>query len=69
MGPGGNPVATISPAMPVRPRLRGVSHQYAFFVSIACGVGLILAASGGRARVAASIYAVAVSAPARCITA
>jgi hemolysin III len=46
---------------PVKPRLRGVSHQYAFFVSIACGVGLILAASGGRARIAASIYAVAVS--------
>jgi len=46
----------------VRPSLRGVSHQYAFFVSIGCGVGLILAASGGRARVAATIYAVAVSA-------
>src|ERR1017187_8477562 len=47
---------------PVKPRLRGVSHQYAFFVSLGCGVGLILAASDGRARVAASIYAVAVSA-------
>ncbi len=46
----------------VKPRLRGVSHQYAFFVSLACGVGLILAASDGRARVAAAIYAVAVSA-------
>jgi hemolysin III len=46
----------------VKPRLRGVSHQYAFFVSLACGVGLILAASGGRARVAATVYAVAVSA-------
>jgi hemolysin III len=46
----------------VKPRLRGVSHQYAFFVSVGCGVGLILAASGGRARVAATIYAVAVSA-------
>ena len=46
---------------PVKPRLRGVSHQYAFFVSLVCGVGLILAASDGRARVAASIYAVAVS--------
>ena len=46
----------------VKPRLRGVSHQYAFFVSLACGVGLILAASGGRARAAAAIYAGAVSA-------
>jgi hemolysin III len=48
-------------AQAVKPRLRGVSHQYAFFVSLACGVALILAASGGRARVAATIYAVAVS--------
>jgi hemolysin III len=45
----------------VKPSLRGVSHQYAFFVSVACGMGLILAASGGRARLAATIYAVAVS--------
>jgi len=45
-----------------KPRLRGVSHQYAFFVSLACGVGLILGASGGRARAAAAIYAGAVSA-------
>ena len=37
----------------VKPRLRGVSHEYAFFVSIACGVALILAASDARARVAA----------------
>jgi len=49
-------------AGPVKPKLRGVSHQYAFFVSLGCGVVLILAASGGRARLAASIYAVAVSA-------
>jgi hemolysin III len=48
-------------ATPPKPRLRGVFHQYAFFVSLGCGVGLILAASGGRARIAATIYAVAVS--------
>ncbi len=47
---------------PIKPRLRGVSHQYAFFVSLACGVALILGASGGRARMAAAIYAAAVSA-------
>jgi hemolysin III len=61
-----NPVTASAAALkavaPVKPRLRGVSHQYAFFVSLGCGVGLILAASGGRARLAASIYAVAVSA-------
>ncbi len=54
--------ATVDAPAPVKPRLRGVSHQYAFFVSLACGMALILAASGGRARVAASIYAAAVSA-------
>ncbi|HEY7934047.1 MAG TPA: hemolysin III family protein [Solirubrobacteraceae bacterium] len=48
--------------LPVKPRLRGVSHEYAFFVSLGCGVALILAASDGKARLAASIYAVAVSA-------
>jgi hemolysin III len=47
---------------PVKPRLRGVSHQYAFFVSLGTGVGLIAAASSGRARVAAIVYALAVSA-------
>ena len=47
--------------VPIKPRLRGVLHEYAFFVSLVCGVALILAASDGRARVAASIYAVAVS--------
>ncbi len=55
------PTALKRPA-PVKPRLRGVSHEYAFFVSLACGVALILAASGGKARLAATIYAVAVSA-------
>ncbi|HUA74948.1 MAG TPA: hemolysin III family protein [Solirubrobacteraceae bacterium] len=54
--------AAFADSLPVKPRLRGVLHQYAFFVSLACGVGLILAAAGGRARLAASIYAVAVSA-------
>jgi hemolysin III len=46
---------------PVKPRLRGVSHQYAFFVSLAAGIALIWAASDGRARTAAAIYAIAVS--------
>src|ERR1700687_5130998 len=55
-------VVTTVATEPVKPRLRGVSHQYAFFVSVGCGVGLILAASGGRARIAATTYGVAVSA-------
>jgi hemolysin III len=49
------------PSGPLKPRLRGVLHEYGFFVSLACGVVLILAASAGRARLAATIYAVAVS--------
>ena len=49
------------PSGPVKPLLRGVSHEYAFFVSLGCGIALILAASDGRARLAATIYAVAVS--------
>jgi hemolysin III len=56
------PMRALLPAGPIKPRLRGVSHAYAFFVSLACGIALILAASDGRARVAALIYAVAVSA-------
>jgi hemolysin III len=53
--------SAIADALPVKPRLRGVFHQYAFFVSLACGAGLIIAASDGKARVAAIIYAAAVS--------
>jgi hemolysin III len=52
----------MAPTGPVKPLLRGVSHEYAFFVSLGCGVALILAASNERARLAVSIYAVAVSA-------
>jgi hemolysin III len=52
----------LRPAEPVKPRLRGVFHEYAFFVSIATGIALIAAASDAKARLAASIYAGAVSA-------
>jgi hemolysin III len=44
-----------------KPRLRGVSHQWAFFCSLATGGALVLTASGGRATVAASIYAASVA--------
>src|SRR5436305_1482477 len=55
-------ISPVLPAPPVKPRLRGVLHQYAFFVSVPCGAGLILAATSGRARLAAVIYAFALSA-------
>jgi hemolysin III len=45
-----------------RPRLRGVSHQWAFYFSLAAGLALVIAAPGGRATVAAAIYAVSVAA-------
>jgi hemolysin III len=45
-----------------KPRLRGVSHQWGFIVSLACGAALIALAPSGRAVVAAAIYAAAVSA-------
>jgi hemolysin III len=46
----------------VKPRLRGVSHEYAFFVSLVLGVALILIAKGTEARLAVGIYAVSLSA-------
>jgi hemolysin III len=46
----------------VKPRLRGVSHEWAFFVSLLLGAALILAADTGRARLAVAIYAVSLSA-------
>jgi hemolysin III len=45
-----------------KPRLRGVSHQWAFFVSLVLGLGLVLAASGGRETAATAIYAASVAA-------
>jgi hemolysin III len=45
-----------------RPRLRGVSHQWAFFFSLAAGLALVLAAPGGKATAASAIYAVSVAA-------
>ena len=55
------PAAT-APELRVKPRLRGVFHQYAFFVSLASGALLVLLAATARASVAAAIYAASVSA-------
>jgi hemolysin III len=46
----------------IKPRLRGVFHQWAFFVSLAAGAVLILLANGSRATIAAAIYAFSLSA-------
>jgi hemolysin III len=44
-----------------RPKLRGVLHQYAFFVSLLLGAALVAGAEPGRERVAASVFAASVS--------
>jgi hemolysin III len=54
--------AVAHPAVRVKPRLRGVLHQYAFFVSLVSGALLVVLATTVRASVAAVIYAVSVSA-------
>ena len=54
--------ATADPEVRIRPRLRGVLHQYAFFVSLASGTLLVLLAATTRASVAAASYAASVSA-------
>jgi hemolysin III len=45
-----------------KPRLRGVSHQWAFYFSLVAGLALVIAAPGGRPTLAAAIYAVSVAA-------
>jgi hemolysin III len=47
--------------MAVKPRLRGVFHQWAFFAFLALGVTLVATAPGGRATAAAAIYAASVA--------
>jgi hemolysin III len=49
------------PSIP-KPRLRGVSHQWAFYFSLVAGAVLVIAAPGGRATLAAAVYAVSVAA-------
>ncbi len=46
----------------VKPRLRGVSHEYAFFVSLVLGATLIILANGADARASVAIYAASLSA-------
>jgi hemolysin III len=46
----------------VKPRLRGVSHEWAFFVSLFLGAALIVAAKTPKATLAVAIYAVSLSA-------
>jgi hemolysin III len=44
-----------------KPRLRGVSHEWAFFISLVAGATLIVAAPSGHARLAMAIYGFSLS--------
>jgi hemolysin III len=44
-----------------KPKLRGVLHQWAFFVSLLTGTVLVLVAPAGRATLAVAIYALTVA--------
>lgn len=46
----------------MKPRLRGVSHQYAFFVALAAGAALVVLVRGGEARFAVGVYALSLCA-------
>jgi hemolysin III len=53
-------VATLNPIL--RPRLRGVLHQWACAVSLLAGGALLLEAQSARARIAVAIYGLSVTA-------
>jgi len=50
----------LDPPLLAKPRLRGVTHQWAFFVSLGLGVALVVTAPSGRATAAAAVYAACV---------
>jgi hemolysin III len=53
-------MAVTPPPLP-RPRLRGVVHQWSFFVALAAGAALVALAPAGRATAASAVYAVALA--------
>ena len=54
--------ATAEAIASVKPKLRGVSHEWAFFVSLVFGAALIFFAKTPKATLAVAIYAVSLSA-------
>jgi hemolysin III len=46
----------------VKPRLRGIFHEWAFFASLGAGALLLVLSRGGRETVSASVYVAALSA-------
>jgi hemolysin III len=47
--------------LPLKPRFRGVVHQWSFFVALAAGAALVAWAPAGRATAASAIYAAALA--------
>ena len=54
--------ATAEALAAVKPKLRGVSHEWAFFISLVFGAALIFFAKTPKATLAVAIYAVSLSA-------
>jgi hemolysin III len=54
--------ATAEAIAAVKPKLRGVSHEWAFFISLVFGAALIIVAKTPKATLAVGIYAVSLSA-------
>jgi hemolysin III len=54
--------ATAEAIAAVKPKLRGVSHEWAFFVSLVFGAALIFFAKTPKATLAVAVYAVSLSA-------
>jgi hemolysin III len=54
--------ATAEAIAAVKPKLRGVSHEWAFFLSLGFGTALIILAETPKATLAVAIYAVSLSA-------
>jgi hemolysin III len=50
-------VIPAEPGPEAKPTLRGVVHQWAFFVALAAGVMLVILAPEGRAKAACAVYA------------
>jgi hemolysin III len=53
--------ATADAIAAVKPKLRGVSHEWAFFLSLGFGVALIVLAETPKATLAVAIYAISLS--------
>ena len=58
---GAAPQSLLPQAKLPKPRLRGVTHKWAFYVACVLGAALVIAAPSGTPRLAAAIYALSVA--------